>query len=101
MIPVQGFEGATVAVLGLGRSGLATARALLVGGANPVCWDDQPQARERAEAVAALQHLLDDGALIREAVRRHHRVCVAHGARGEGVAAAGRVARGWWRGRRK
>jgi UDP-N-acetylmuramoylalanine--D-glutamate ligase len=50
MIPVQGFEGATVAVLGLGRSGLATARALLVGGANPVCWDDQPLARERAEA---------------------------------------------------
>ena len=50
MIPVQGFQGATVAVLGLGRSGLATARALLVGGANPICWDDQPQARERAEA---------------------------------------------------
>jgi UDP-N-acetylmuramoylalanine--D-glutamate ligase len=50
MIPVQGFEGAVVAVLGLGRSGLATARALLEGGATPVCWDDNPEARDRAEA---------------------------------------------------
>ncbi|MEP2715885.1 UDP-N-acetylmuramoyl-L-alanine--D-glutamate ligase [Pseudophaeobacter sp.] len=50
MIPVQGFEGAVVAVLGLGRSGLATARALLAGGATPICWDDQPQARAAAEA---------------------------------------------------
>lgn len=49
MIPVQGFEGATVAVLGLGRSGLATARALLAGGAHPVCWDDNPDARASAE----------------------------------------------------
>jgi UDP-N-acetylmuramoylalanine--D-glutamate ligase len=50
MIPVQGFEGAVVAVLGLGRSGLATARALLEGGATPVCWDDNPDACDRAEA---------------------------------------------------
>jgi UDP-N-acetylmuramoylalanine--D-glutamate ligase len=50
MIPVRGFEGAKVAVLGLGRSGLATARALREGGAIPVCWDDNPGARERAEA---------------------------------------------------
>ncbi|MEP1327362.1 UDP-N-acetylmuramoyl-L-alanine--D-glutamate ligase [Pseudophaeobacter sp.] len=50
MIPVLGFEGATVAVLGLGRSGLATARALLAGGATPVCWDDNPGARDAAEA---------------------------------------------------
>ena len=50
MIPVQGFEGAKVAVLGLGRSGLATARALRAGGAEALCWDDGAAAREAAEA---------------------------------------------------
>ncbi|RLK08529.1 UDP-N-acetylmuramoyl-L-alanine--D-glutamate ligase [Ruegeria conchae] len=49
MIPVKGFSGKKVAVLGLGRSGLATARALQAGGAEPVCWDDNPAAREAAE----------------------------------------------------
>ncbi|MGR3714779.1 MAG: UDP-N-acetylmuramoyl-L-alanine--D-glutamate ligase [Shimia sp.] len=49
MIPVQGYEGAKVAVLGLGRSGLATARALREGGAEALCWDDNPVARETAE----------------------------------------------------
>ncbi len=50
MIPVKGFSGQKVAVLGLGRSGLATARALRAGGAQPVCWDDNPDARDTAEA---------------------------------------------------
>ncbi|MBY6068344.1 UDP-N-acetylmuramoyl-L-alanine--D-glutamate ligase [Leisingera aquaemixtae] len=50
MIPVKGYEGAKVAVLGLGRSGLATARALRAGDAEPLCWDDNPAAREAAEA---------------------------------------------------
>ncbi|MHC9236813.1 UDP-N-acetylmuramoyl-L-alanine--D-glutamate ligase [Pseudooceanicola sp. 502str34] len=50
MIPVQGYQGLTVGVLGLGRSGLATARALAAGGAIPLCWDDNPAARETAEA---------------------------------------------------
>lgn len=50
MIPVQGFSGAKVGVLGLGRSGLATARALAAGGAIPVVWDDSPEARAKAEA---------------------------------------------------
>ena len=50
MIPVKGFTGQKVAVLGLGRSGLATARALRAGGALPVCWDDNPSARKKAEA---------------------------------------------------
>lgn len=50
MIPVKGYEGAKVAVLGLGRSGLTTARALRAGGAEPLCWDDNPAAREAAEA---------------------------------------------------
>ena len=50
MIPVVGLSGAKVAVLGLGRSGLSAARALLAGGATVLCWDDNPDARKRAEA---------------------------------------------------
>ena len=50
MIPVRGLNGAKVAVLGLGRSGLSTARALLAGGATPLCWDDNPEARGTARA---------------------------------------------------
>ncbi|MFQ5622478.1 MAG: UDP-N-acetylmuramoyl-L-alanine--D-glutamate ligase [Paracoccaceae bacterium] len=45
MIPVRGYAGRRVAVLGLGRSGLATAAALRAGGAEPVCWDDDEAAR--------------------------------------------------------
>jgi UDP-N-acetylmuramoylalanine--D-glutamate ligase len=50
MIPVQGLAGARVAVLGVGRSGVSAARALRAGGADVVCWDDNPGAREAAEA---------------------------------------------------
>lgn len=50
MIPVQGLQGAKVAVLGLGRSGLSAARALAEGGAEAICWDDNPTAREAAQA---------------------------------------------------
>lgn len=39
-----------MAVLGLGRSGLVAARALAAGGALPLCWDDNADARARAEA---------------------------------------------------
>ena len=49
MIPVRGLEGAKVAVLGLGRSGLSAARALREGGAETICWDDNPAAREAAK----------------------------------------------------
>ncbi len=49
MIPVQGFTGARVAVLGLGRSGLATARALRAGGAVAICWDDDENGRTVAQ----------------------------------------------------
>ena len=48
MIPVQGYAGKTVAVLGLGRSGRAAARALTAGGASAVVWDDAAQARMAA-----------------------------------------------------
>ena len=50
MIPVRGYDGHLVGVLGLGRSGLATARALFAGGAVPVCWDDNLEKQEAATA---------------------------------------------------
>lgn len=53
MIPVRGYRGETVAVLGLGRSGMSAARALGAGGARPMCWDDNPAAREAAQRAGA------------------------------------------------
>jgi UDP-N-acetylmuramoylalanine--D-glutamate ligase len=50
MIPVAGFQGRTLAVFGLARSGLVAAHALVAGGAHVACWDDNPAAREAAEA---------------------------------------------------
>src|SRR6056297_1295431 len=50
MIPVRGFDGHRVGVLGLGRSGLAAARALRAGGAEALCWDDGAPARAAAQA---------------------------------------------------
>ena len=50
MIPVQAVEGQTIAVLGLGRSGRATAAALAAGGAQVVAWDAGADTRQAAEA---------------------------------------------------
>src|SRR5437763_1689492 len=50
MTPVTTFAGKTVAVFGLGRSGLATCRALLAGGAAVVAADDTARSREAAAA---------------------------------------------------
>ncbi len=50
MIPVSEFSGRDVAVLGLGRTGLATVRALTAGGANVLAWDDNEETRAKAEA---------------------------------------------------
>ena len=50
MTPVTTFAGRTVAVFGLGRSGLATCRALLAGGATIVAGDDTARSRETAAA---------------------------------------------------
>lgn len=61
MIPVQGYEGKRVAVLGLGRSGRATAAALEAGGAEALCWDDSPEARAAAEAEGFAIHDLTRG----------------------------------------
>ncbi|KAA9009832.1 UDP-N-acetylmuramoyl-L-alanine--D-glutamate ligase [Histidinibacterium aquaticum] len=49
MIPVRGYEGKTVAVLGFGRSGRTAARALQSGGARVVAWDDGPAGRAAVE----------------------------------------------------
>lgn len=57
MIPVIGYTDQKVAVLGLGRSGLAAARALSAGGATPLLWDDSPEARAAAESAG---HSLTD-----------------------------------------
>ncbi|MEL7176782.1 MAG: UDP-N-acetylmuramoyl-L-alanine--D-glutamate ligase [Pseudomonadota bacterium] len=56
MIPVQGYDGLRVAVLGLGRSGLAAAHALRAGGAEPLLWDDSAPAREKAEGEGFTLH---------------------------------------------
>ena len=48
MIAVSSFANRSVAVVGLGRSGLATARALALGGAKVLAWDDDENAREAA-----------------------------------------------------
>ncbi len=50
MIPVRAFEGKDVAVFGLGRSGIATCKALMAGGARVCAWDDNEAARKAAEA---------------------------------------------------
>jgi UDP-N-acetylmuramoylalanine--D-glutamate ligase len=50
MTPVTVFPGRTVAVFGLGGSGLATAEALLAGGALPIVWDDSAAKVDEARA---------------------------------------------------
>jgi UDP-N-acetylmuramoylalanine--D-glutamate ligase len=50
MIPIRGFEGKTVAVFGLARTGLAAARALVAGGAEVALWDDKASSRAAGEA---------------------------------------------------
>ncbi|HLL27112.1 MAG TPA: UDP-N-acetylmuramoyl-L-alanine--D-glutamate ligase [Xanthobacteraceae bacterium] len=50
MTPVTTFRGKTVAVFGLGASGLATCAALAAGGAKVVAWDDQPAKIDEAKA---------------------------------------------------
>jgi UDP-N-acetylmuramoylalanine--D-glutamate ligase len=50
MIPLAFLEGHKVAVLGLGRSGLASAAALMASGAEVLAWDDSEGARAAAAA---------------------------------------------------
>ena len=61
MTPVTTFAGHKVALFGLGASGLASASALLAGGADVVAWDDTPESVEKARAagipVSDLRHV--------------------------------------------
>jgi UDP-N-acetylmuramoylalanine--D-glutamate ligase len=46
--PLTSFAGRKVAIFGLGGSGLASASALLAGGADVIAWDDDAEAVEKA-----------------------------------------------------
>ena len=48
MIPIHVFEGNTVALFGLGLSGIASARALRAGGTRVLAWDDAEASRDAA-----------------------------------------------------
>jgi UDP-N-acetylmuramoylalanine--D-glutamate ligase len=50
MIPAISFKDKTLALFGLGGSGLATAQAIMAGGAGILAWDDNPTSVERAKA---------------------------------------------------
>ena len=50
--PVSTFAGKRVALFGLGGSGLATARALIAGGAEVAAWDDGEASRAKADCAA-------------------------------------------------
>jgi UDP-N-acetylmuramoylalanine--D-glutamate ligase len=64
MIEVQGVSGRRVAVLGLGRSGLSAARALMAGGAEVLAWDDTQPPRDAARTEGiAIADLTRDGAM--------------------------------------
>ncbi|MDE1173439.1 MAG: UDP-N-acetylmuramoyl-L-alanine--D-glutamate ligase [Parvibaculaceae bacterium] len=51
MIVAAGFEGRTIAVFGLARSGIATVRSLAAGGARVLAWDDSQGRRADAQAL--------------------------------------------------
>jgi UDP-N-acetylmuramoylalanine--D-glutamate ligase len=60
MIPITCFGDRPVAVFGLGGSGLATALALVAGGARPIVWDDGEAGRKTAaERGLAVQNLAE------------------------------------------
>lgn len=60
MIAVTQYKGKLVVVLGLGRSGIATVRALEAGGAKVLAWDDGENQRRQAEGAGLSLSALDD-----------------------------------------
>ncbi|MER8385214.1 UDP-N-acetylmuramoyl-L-alanine--D-glutamate ligase [Mesorhizobium sp. M0751] len=54
MIPAASFSGKRVSLFGLGGSGIATARALIEGGADVLAWDDNPDSVAKAGAVGIM-----------------------------------------------
>jgi UDP-N-acetylmuramoylalanine--D-glutamate ligase len=60
MIPVTEYAGKSVAVFGLARSGLSTAKALAAGGAHVLAWDDDEERRIKAkDAGLAVENLYE------------------------------------------
>lgn len=53
MIRAHTFKDDTVAVMGLARSGLASVRSLIAGGAHVLAWDDNEERRAEAAALGA------------------------------------------------
>ena len=53
MIASDTFQGRTVAVFGLARSGLSAVRALKAGGTEVVAWDDKEDFRDAARSAGA------------------------------------------------
>ncbi len=70
MIQIDEFAGKHIAVLGLGRTGLAAAKALRAGGAHVLAWDDGQVGRDAAQALniplcdLSRRDLSDLGALV-------------------------------------
>src|SRR5882762_8861486 len=54
MIEVTGFQGKTVGVFGLARSGLSAIRSLKAGGASVLAWDDKESTRLMAAGEGAV-----------------------------------------------
>jgi len=54
MIPVTTFAGKTVAIFGLGKSGLLAAGALIKGGARVIVFDDDEKSRANAQAAGLI-----------------------------------------------
>ena len=50
MIVAHSFKGKTIAIFGLGRTGLSAAKSLQRGGATVWAWDDNESSREAAAA---------------------------------------------------
>ena len=81
MIPVTAFAGKKVAIFGLGGSGLASASALLAGGADVIGWDDSADAvakaatrghSQRRSAASRLVENFRAGARARRAAHASH-----------------------------
>lgn len=49
MIPITALKDQTIALFGLGGSGIATAKAIVAGGAKIIAWDDNPDSVARAQ----------------------------------------------------
>jgi UDP-N-acetylmuramoylalanine--D-glutamate ligase len=49
MIAAHSMQDKTVALFGLGGSGIATAKAIVAGGARVIAWDDNPESVARAQ----------------------------------------------------